>query len=71
MASGNGLTEDLDVPSAQIVDAMGVSEGTLEAAAGIYIDDEPASEPIDILPDDGDTDLGEEVEAKPKAKKRK
>jgi hypothetical protein len=71
MASGDGLTEDLDVPSAQIVDAMGVSEGTLEAAAGIYIDDEPASEPIDILPDDGDTDLGEEVEAKPKAKKRK
>jgi DNA-directed RNA polymerase subunit alpha len=71
MESGDGLTEDLGMPSAQVVDPMGVSEGTLEAAAGIYIDDEPASEPIDILPDDGNTDLGEEVEAKPKAKKRK
>jgi DNA-directed RNA polymerase subunit alpha len=70
MESGDGLTDDFDVPNVQVVDPMGVSEGTMEAAAGIYLDDEPASEPIDILPDDGNTDLGEE-EAKPKAKKRK
>jgi DNA-directed RNA polymerase subunit alpha len=70
MESADGLADDMDVPSAQVVDAAGVSEGTLEAAAGIYLDDEPASEPFDILPDDGNTDLGE-VEAKPKARKRK
>jgi DNA-directed RNA polymerase subunit alpha len=70
IAAEDGLTEDLDVPSAQIVDPAGVSEGTLETAAGIYLDDEPASEPMDILPDDGNSDLGQE-EAQPKAKKRK
>jgi len=70
IALEDGLTEDLDVPSAQIVYPAGVSEGTMEAAAGIYLDDEPASERVDILPDDGNSDLGQE-EAQPKAKKRK
>jgi hypothetical protein len=70
MEVGDGLTDDLDVPSAQVVDPAGVSEGTLEASGGIYLDDEPASEPTDILPDDSNTDLGQQ-EARPKAKRRK
>lgn len=76
------LTEDHEAPSAQIVDPAGVSEGTMEASAGIYIDDEPASDPIDIQPTSNDTGLSEteaeaetpvavEVAAKPKARKRK
>lgn len=64
MEAGDGLTGDL------VVDGLGVSEGTLAASAGIYLDDEPASETVDILPDSGNTDLGE-AEARPKAKKRK
>jgi len=71
MEVGDGLADDLNVMGAQVVDAAGVSQGTMEAAAGIYLDDEPASDPIDILPSDGNTDLGDEAEAKPKAKKRK
>jgi hypothetical protein len=70
MELGDGLSDDLDVQGAEVVDAAGVSEGTLEASGGIYLDDEPASEPTDILPDDGNSDLGQE-EARPKAKKRK
>jgi hypothetical protein len=66
----DGLTDDLDIPNAQVVDGMGVSQGTLAASAGIYLDDEPASETVDILPDNGNTDAGNE-EARPKAKKRK
>jgi DNA-directed RNA polymerase subunit alpha len=69
MSTGDGLTDDFDVPSAQIVDLGGVSEGSAEAAAGIYLDDEPASDPVNILPDDNETDVGQEAE--PKAKKRK
>jgi DNA-directed RNA polymerase alpha subunit len=71
-----GQTDDHDVPNAQIVDAAGVSEGSLEAAAGIFIDDEPASEDVDIQADEvatgeiGDTGLGE-AEAAPKARSRK
>ncbi|HET9493220.1 MAG TPA: DNA-directed RNA polymerase subunit alpha [Chloroflexia bacterium] len=65
-----GETVDGDVSSAQIVDAAGVSEGSMEAAAGIFIDDEPASEDVDILPGDNETDLGE-AEAAPKARSRK
>jgi DNA-directed RNA polymerase subunit alpha len=70
MEVSDGLADDLDVSGAQVVDPAGVSEGTLEASGGIYIDDEPASEPTDILPDDGTTDTGQE-EARPKAKRRK
>jgi hypothetical protein len=66
----SGETADHDVPDAQIVDAAGVSEGSMEAAAGIYIDDEPASEDVDVLPDDHETDLGQ-AEAAPKARSRK
>jgi DNA-directed RNA polymerase subunit alpha len=65
-----GETADHDVPNAQVVNAAGVSEGTLEAAAGIYIDDEPASEVVDVLPDDHEADLGQ-AEAAPKARSRK
>jgi hypothetical protein len=50
----------------------------VEAAAGIYIDGEPASDPVDLTADPGTTgEIGieddEEVqaEAKPKARKRK
>ena len=60
----------------EIVDLAGESEGSVEAAAGIYIDGEPASDPIDLTADPGTTgEIGiedeEEAEAKPKAKKRK
>jgi DNA-directed RNA polymerase subunit alpha len=54
-----GETADGDVPNALIVDAAGVSEGSLEAAAGIFIDDEPASEDVDILPEGEVADPGE------------
>jgi DNA-directed RNA polymerase subunit alpha len=65
-----------DTPSMEIVDLAGESEGSVEASAGIYIDGEPASEPIDLTADPGTTgEIGvedeEEAEAKPKAKKRK
>jgi DNA-directed RNA polymerase subunit alpha len=64
-----GLTEDLDVPAAQIVDGGGVSEGSLEAAAGPYIDNEPASDGIDILPGAADTET-DDAGAKSRSKKR-
>ena len=65
-----------DTPSMEIVDLAGESEGSVEASAGIYIDGEPASEPIDLTADPGTTgEIGiegeEEAEAKPKANKRK
>lgn len=71
-----GSTVVDDTPSMEIVDLAGESEGSVEASAGIYIDGEPASEPIDLTADPGTTgEIGtedeEEAEAKPKAKKRK
>ena len=65
-----------EAPSMEIVDLAGESEGSVEASAGIYIDGEPASDPIDLTADPGTTgEIGiedeEEVEAKPKARKRK
>ena len=71
-----GSTVVDDTPSMEIVDLAGESEGSVEASAGIYIDGEPASDPIDLTADPGTTgEIGiedeEEVEAKPKAKKRK
>jgi hypothetical protein len=72
----DGIGED--GASREIVDLAGESEGSVEAAAGIYIDGEPASDPVDLTADPGTTgEIGieddEEVqaEAKPKARKRK
>jgi DNA-directed RNA polymerase subunit alpha len=68
--AGSGETADHDVPDAQIVDGAGVSEGSLEAAAGIFIDDEPASEDVDVLPEGDENDPGE-AGAAAKARSRK
>ncbi len=67
-----------DGPSMVIVDLAGESEGSVEAAAGIYIDGVPAAGPLDLTADPETTgeiglDGEEEVQAaaKPKARKRK
>jgi DNA-directed RNA polymerase subunit alpha len=69
-------TSSDDTPSMEIVDLAGESEGSVEASAGIYIDGEPASDPIDLTATPATTgeigiDEDEDSEAKPKAKKRK
>jgi hypothetical protein len=68
--------------SVQIVDLAGVSEGSAQAAAGIYIDDEPAAQEMNFVGETvpqtgfvdsqkGDEAREEEAEAKPKARSRK
>lgn len=69
--------------SEQVVSGLGMSEGSMAAAAGIYIDDEPASSPIDITDistadtrDENETvieNTAEEAEpaAKPKSRSKK
>jgi hypothetical protein len=67
----------------QVVDAAGVSEGSMEASAGIYVNDEPASSEMDFAGQtvpiadimEGDSVVGGEddlaAEAKPSARSKK
>ncbi|MDQ6694399.1 MAG: DNA-directed RNA polymerase subunit alpha [Chloroflexota bacterium] len=65
-----------DGATVQIVDPAGVGDGAVEASAGIYLDGEPASQPIDITADPSSLDIDTtdpaevEAEASPKSKKK-
>ncbi|MEO6458338.1 MAG: DNA-directed RNA polymerase subunit alpha [Chloroflexia bacterium] len=60
-----------DGQSLQVVDELGVSEGSAAMAAGIFIDDEPASE-IDMVDIPDMVEAGNvEAEAKPKKSSKK
>lgn len=48
-------------PTFQIVDPAGVSQGSMESAAGIYIDDEPASMGLDL--EDGTASRAETLDS--------
>ncbi len=60
-----------DEQGIQVVDELGVSEGSAAMAAGIFIDDEPASE-IDVVDSPDMVEAGSvEAEAKPKKSGKK
>ncbi|HUP28409.1 MAG TPA: DNA-directed RNA polymerase subunit alpha [Chloroflexia bacterium] len=63
---------EIDSQGTQIVDELGVSEGSAAMAAGIFVDDEPASAEMDVLESPDMVEAGSiDSDAKPKKGKKK